>query len=79
MVVENKRKAEDSALVPVNKKQKNEVAVKNKNNQILQAVRKGFNKFSNKYRFVLLRHLQELQTCLHLLCYWKGMKGKYLR
>lgn len=42
MVAENKRKAEDSALVPANKKQKNEVAVKNKNNQVLQAVRKGF-------------------------------------
>lgn len=38
MVVEGKRKAEDSSLVPVNKKQKNEVAVKSKNNQVLQAV-----------------------------------------
>lgn len=38
MVIENKRKAEESALVPVNKKQKNEVAVKSKNNQVLQAV-----------------------------------------
>lgn len=38
MVIENKRKADDSALVPVVKKQKNEVAVKNKNNQVLQTV-----------------------------------------
>lgn len=38
MVVDNKRKADESALVPVNKKQKNEVVAKNKNNQVLQAV-----------------------------------------
>lgn len=37
MVVESKRKAEDSSLVPA-KKQKNEVAVRTKNNQVLQAV-----------------------------------------
>lgn len=42
MVVENKRKADDSALVPVNKKQKNEVAVKNTNSQVLQAVSVNF-------------------------------------
>lgn len=38
MVVEAKRKADESALVPANKKSKNEVAVKNKNNSVLQAV-----------------------------------------
>lgn len=37
--MENKRKAEESALVPVPKKQKNEVATKSKNTQALQAVR----------------------------------------
>ncbi|KAJ8945711.1 hypothetical protein NQ314_009073 [Rhamnusium bicolor] len=37
MAIENKRKADDSALVPVNKKSKNEVAVKNKNNSVIQA------------------------------------------
>lgn len=38
MVIENKRKADESALVPANKRSKNEVALKNKNNSVLQAV-----------------------------------------
>lgn len=38
MGVENKRRAEDSALVPISKKQKHELAVKNKNTSVLQAV-----------------------------------------
>ncbi|CAH1114106.1 unnamed protein product [Psylliodes chrysocephalus] len=37
MGVENKRRAEDSALVPISKKQKHELAVKNKNTSVLQA------------------------------------------
>ncbi|KAJ8973181.1 hypothetical protein NQ317_007157 [Molorchus minor] len=37
MVIENKRKAEESALVPSHKKSKNEVALKNKNLSVLQA------------------------------------------
>lgn len=36
--MDNKRKAEEGALVSVPKKQKNEVAVKSKNTQVLQAV-----------------------------------------
>lgn len=37
MVIENKRKADDLALVPT-KKSKNEIAIRNKNNSVLQAV-----------------------------------------
>ncbi|XP_057657306.1 U5 small nuclear ribonucleoprotein 40 kDa protein [Diorhabda carinulata] len=37
MVIENKRKAEDSAVVLVPKKQKNEIAQKNKQNSVLQS------------------------------------------
>lgn len=36
MVVENKRKADESALVPVGKKAKNDVALSNKNKQLTQ-------------------------------------------
>lgn len=36
MVVDNKRKAEESALVPVGKKAKNDVALSNKNKQLTQ-------------------------------------------
>lgn len=39
MVVESKRKADDSALVPAAKKSKNELAIANKNKSVLQAVR----------------------------------------
>ncbi|KAJ3646375.1 hypothetical protein Zmor_023965 [Zophobas morio] len=37
MVIENKRRAEESALVPVIKKARNEVATSNKNKSVLQA------------------------------------------
>ncbi|CAG9838011.1 unnamed protein product [Diabrotica balteata] len=37
MVIENKRRADDTALVPVAKKQRNEIAQKNKNTSVLQA------------------------------------------
>lgn len=40
MVVENKRKGDESALVPAAKKSKNEVATANKNKSVLQAVMK---------------------------------------
>lgn len=50
MVVEGKRRAEDSALVPVTKKSKNEVAVTNKNKSVLQAV--SFN--SSSYVKILI-------------------------
>lgn len=39
MVVEYKRKAEESALVPATKKSKSDVAITNKNKSVLQAVR----------------------------------------
>lgn len=38
MVVENKRKADESALVPVSKKSKNEVALANSKKALVQSV-----------------------------------------
>ncbi|CAH1115958.1 unnamed protein product [Phaedon cochleariae] len=37
MVIDNKRKAEDTALVPATKRNRNEVALKNKHTSVLQA------------------------------------------
>lgn len=38
MVVENKRKAEESALVPVSKKSKNEIALAGNKKALIQSV-----------------------------------------
>lgn len=66
MVMDNKRKAEDSGLVPANKKQKNEISVKNKNNQVLQAVSLQDSFWLVLLHFIIFRPLQEHLICLPL-------------
>lgn len=56
MVVE-KRKGDESALVPASKRNKNEVAVSNKNKSVLQAV--SFITYKN----FLFRYLSNLINC----------------
>lgn len=66
MVIEHKRKADDSALVPSTKKSKTDVATTNKNKSVLQAVI-----FHNKHSNIVLilydlRPQHVHPTCFHL-------------